>query len=163
MSNLAMGIDLVVMLLTITGLALSPSRSSLWQLLFRQGVIYFVVAFVANSLPAIFLMLNLNGTYFQPGFTMIVGLSTSTSVFNLTFSINEHHVHYPRNDHHSHRVLSLVRQPHQLPITRRLRPLYFAPSPITLPHRRWYWLWQHPRPYRWWRCHARFKEIEKCR
>ena len=39
-----------------------PGRSSLWQLLFQQGVVYFLVAFIANF---IFLFLNLNGAYFS--------------------------------------------------------------------------------------------------
>jgi hypothetical protein len=39
-----------------------PGRSSLWQFLFRQGVVYFLVAFIANF---IFLFLNLNGAYFS--------------------------------------------------------------------------------------------------
>jgi hypothetical protein len=60
MSNAGVLFDLVVLVLTTTGLYLSPARSSLWQLLFRQGIIYFVAAFVANMLPTIFLLLNLN-------------------------------------------------------------------------------------------------------
>jgi len=55
-----MSLDLIVLLLTVIGLAMSQNRSSLWQLLFRQGIIYFFVAFIANLLPAIFLVLNLN-------------------------------------------------------------------------------------------------------
>ena len=64
MSNAAVLFDLVVLVLTTTGLYLSPARSSLWQLLFRQGIIYFVAAFVANMIPSIFLLLNLNCAYF---------------------------------------------------------------------------------------------------
>ena len=56
--------DLLVLLLTTIGLVLSPGRSSLWHLLFRQGVVYFVVAFIANLVPAIFLPINLNRKYF---------------------------------------------------------------------------------------------------
>jgi len=55
-----MSLDLIVLVLTVIGLAISQNRSSLWQLLFRQGIIYFFVAFIANLLPAIFLVLNLN-------------------------------------------------------------------------------------------------------
>jgi len=55
-----MSFDLVVLILTTIGLVRSPSRSSLWQLLFRQGVVYFLVAFVANTIPVVFLLLNLN-------------------------------------------------------------------------------------------------------
>ena len=61
---IAMSFDLVVLVLTTIGLVRSPSRSSLWQLLFRQGAIYFLVAFIANTVPVVFLLLNLNGTCF---------------------------------------------------------------------------------------------------
>ena len=56
--------DLLVLLLTTIGLVLSPGRSSLWHLLFRQGVGYFVVAFIANLIPAILISINLNRKYF---------------------------------------------------------------------------------------------------
>jgi len=59
-----MSFDFIVLVLTTTGLVMSPGRSSLWQLLFRQGIIYFLVAFIANMVPAIFLLLNLNRMYF---------------------------------------------------------------------------------------------------
>ena len=55
-----MSFDLLVLLLTTIGLVMSPGRSSLWQLLFRQGMIYFVIAFLANLISTIFLLLNLN-------------------------------------------------------------------------------------------------------
>ncbi|KAF8302625.1 hypothetical protein DL93DRAFT_465819 [Clavulina sp. PMI_390] len=55
-----MSFDLIVLILTTAGLVLSPGRSSLWQLLFRQGIVYFLVAFLCNMIPAIFLLLNLN-------------------------------------------------------------------------------------------------------
>jgi len=59
-----MSFDLIVLVLTTIALMKSPSRSSLWQLLFRQGLIYFLVAFIFNTIPAIFLALNLNSTCF---------------------------------------------------------------------------------------------------
>jgi len=52
--------DFIVLVLTTIGLVMSPARSSLWQLLFRQGIIYFVVACLANLVPTIFRLLNLN-------------------------------------------------------------------------------------------------------
>jgi hypothetical protein len=64
MPNVVMSFDLLVLVLTTIGLVRSPSRSSLWQILFRQGVIYFLVAFIANTIPVVFLLLDLNGTYF---------------------------------------------------------------------------------------------------
>ena len=59
-----MSFDLIVLVLTTIALMKSPNRSSLWQLLFGQGLIYFLVAFIFNTIPAIFLVLNLNSTYF---------------------------------------------------------------------------------------------------
>lgn len=59
-----MSLDLIVLVLTMVGLVISPGRSSLWNLLFRQGVIYFLVAFVANVVPTVFLVLNLNRTHY---------------------------------------------------------------------------------------------------
>jgi len=61
----AMLFDFIVLVLTTIGLAMSPRRSSLWQLLFRQGIIYFLIAFVANLIPTMFFLLNLNSTYFS--------------------------------------------------------------------------------------------------
>jgi len=55
-----MSFDFIVLVLTTIALMKSPARSSLWQLLFRQGLIYFLVAFIFNTIPAIFLALNLN-------------------------------------------------------------------------------------------------------
>ena len=60
--NTAMLFDLLVLVLTTIGLIISPGRSSLWHLLFQQGVVYFIVAFVANMLPTILVPLNLNRT-----------------------------------------------------------------------------------------------------
>jgi hypothetical protein len=57
-----MSFDLIVLVLTTIGLVMSPTRSSLWQLLFQQGIIYFLVAFIASMTSAIFLVLNLNST-----------------------------------------------------------------------------------------------------
>jgi hypothetical protein len=59
-----MSFDLIVLVLTTIRLVRSPGRPSLWQLLFQQGVTYFLVAFVANLLPTILLLLNLNCKYF---------------------------------------------------------------------------------------------------
>lgn len=60
-----MSFDFLVLVLTTTGLLMSPGRSSLWHLLFRQGIAYFLVALIANIIPAIFLALNLNRMYFS--------------------------------------------------------------------------------------------------
>lgn len=59
-SSLAMFTDLIVLILTLVGLLMTPGRSQLWRLLLGDGVLYFLVAFLANTLPAVFLLLNLN-------------------------------------------------------------------------------------------------------
>lgn len=55
-----MFVDLVVLVISIVGLMLTPGRSSLWKLLFKDGIIFFVVAFLCNALQASLLLLNLN-------------------------------------------------------------------------------------------------------
>lgn len=52
--------DLVVLLVTLAGLSWSPGRSGLWRMLWEQGIMFFLVAFVANLLPAVMLLVNLN-------------------------------------------------------------------------------------------------------
>jgi len=90
--------DLVVLVLTTTGLYLSPARSSLWQLLFRQGIIYFIAAFVANMIPTIFLMLNLNSLMnimFHVPAIVITSIVSCRSFVSLTnFTSNDVYV-YP--------------------------------------------------------------------
>jgi hypothetical protein len=58
-------LDSVTLLLTTIKLMMSPNRSSLWHLLFRHGVVYFVVTCIANVVPTVFLLHNINGTYFR--------------------------------------------------------------------------------------------------
>ncbi|KAF8580397.1 hypothetical protein K439DRAFT_1662805 [Ramaria rubella] len=55
-----MSFDLTVLILTSIGLYLSPARFSLWKLLFSDGIIFFIVATVSNTFPAVFIALNLN-------------------------------------------------------------------------------------------------------
>jgi hypothetical protein len=55
-----MSFDFIILVVTTVGLLRSPGRSSLWQLLFRHGIVYFAVAFIANLIPTIFVLLNLN-------------------------------------------------------------------------------------------------------
>jgi len=64
MLNVAASFDFIVMVLMAIRLSKIPGRSSLWHLLFRQGIIYFFVAFLANLLPAVFTLLSLNRTHF---------------------------------------------------------------------------------------------------
>jgi len=62
--SVAMSLDLVVLVLTTIGLVRSPGRSALWQLLFGQGIIFFLIAFAANMVATIFLLIHLNRAYF---------------------------------------------------------------------------------------------------
>ncbi|KDQ09992.1 hypothetical protein BOTBODRAFT_178546 [Botryobasidium botryosum FD-172 SS1] len=55
-----MAFDLTVLVLSITGLLLSPGHSTLWKLLFTDGIVYFVVSFTAYLFPVVFAYLNLN-------------------------------------------------------------------------------------------------------
>jgi len=52
--------DLTVLALSVTGLLLSPGRSTLWKLLFTDGMVYFIVSFTAYLFPVVFAYLNLN-------------------------------------------------------------------------------------------------------
>ena len=76
-----MGVDLIVLVLTASGLLLSPGRSSLWHLLFRQGIMYFLAAFIGNMLPSVFIILNLNRTYFRP----FLDLTTIAVIIKIKF------------------------------------------------------------------------------
>jgi hypothetical protein len=60
LESLAMGFDLTVLVLSTIGLLLMPGRTSLWKFLFRDGIAYFLIAFSANLLVAVFLLLDLN-------------------------------------------------------------------------------------------------------
>lgn len=52
--------DLVLLVLTIIGLLRMPSTSTLWKTLVKQGVIYFILNFVANLILLVLNRLNLN-------------------------------------------------------------------------------------------------------
>lgn len=55
-----MFVDLAVLIISTIGLLLTPGRSSLWKLLFKDGIIFFLTAFFCNALAATVLLLNLN-------------------------------------------------------------------------------------------------------
>lgn len=52
--------DLALLVFTIIGLLRVPSSSTLWKMLVKQGVIYFILNFVANLILLILNRLNLN-------------------------------------------------------------------------------------------------------
>ncbi|TBU32089.1 hypothetical protein BD311DRAFT_775638 [Dichomitus squalens] len=55
-----LGFNLVITVLHVAGLMKSDEGSSVWELLFREGVVYYLIAFTFNALPAIFSIVNLN-------------------------------------------------------------------------------------------------------
>ncbi|TBU48466.1 hypothetical protein BD309DRAFT_1015556 [Dichomitus squalens] len=57
-----LGFNLVITVLHVAGLMKSDEGSSVWELLFREGVVYYLIAFTFNALPAIFSIVNLNTT-----------------------------------------------------------------------------------------------------
>lgn len=59
-SFVAMFVDLVVLVISTIGLLMTPGRSSLWKLLFKDGVVFFLIAFFSNTGAAVMLLLNLN-------------------------------------------------------------------------------------------------------
>ncbi|KAG1817131.1 uncharacterized protein BJ212DRAFT_1351088, partial [Suillus subaureus] len=59
-SGVAMSYDLALLIFTIIGLLRMPSSSALWKTLVKQGVIYFVLNFLANLILLVLNRLNLN-------------------------------------------------------------------------------------------------------
>ncbi|KAJ1307641.1 hypothetical protein OPQ81_001735 [Rhizoctonia solani] len=60
--NYTMAFDLLVLIVSVAGLTRAGHGrgSSLWNLLFKDGVAYFTVAFIGNLIAAIFAILHLN-------------------------------------------------------------------------------------------------------
>lgn len=81
--------DLAVLILSLVGLLGSSGRSTLWGILFVQGIIYFVVSFTANILPTVFLLLNLNRkSSHDVGFNdMGILKELSSAIMNVMFTI----------------------------------------------------------------------------
>ncbi|TFK93904.1 hypothetical protein K466DRAFT_594037 [Polyporus arcularius HHB13444] len=55
-----MGFNLVILVLHVVGLMRREHSASIWDLLFKDGVIYYLGAFSCNALPAILNAVNLN-------------------------------------------------------------------------------------------------------
>ena len=59
--HLAMGFDLVILISTAAALLARHSvRTDLWKLLFQDGLVYFIVSFSTNCIPAVCLPLPPN-------------------------------------------------------------------------------------------------------
>ncbi|KAF8897289.1 hypothetical protein BD779DRAFT_366364 [Infundibulicybe gibba] len=69
-----MGFDLVILGFTAVALlAKHSARTDLWKLLFQDGLIYFLVSFSTNSIPAVLNVVNLNSTFPANDFTLALG------------------------------------------------------------------------------------------
>ncbi|KAI0721844.1 hypothetical protein C8T65DRAFT_169688 [Cerioporus squamosus] len=55
-----MGFNLVVLVFHVIGLLRREHSASIWELLFKDGVIYYLAAFSCNALPAVLNAINLN-------------------------------------------------------------------------------------------------------
>ncbi|CCA78000.1 hypothetical protein PIIN_00712 [Serendipita indica DSM 11827] len=71
--------DLIVLILTLVGLLITPGRSQLWKLLLNDGILYFLVAFLVNTVPAVMLLINLNPVMNVMFSIPAVGISSSVA------------------------------------------------------------------------------------
>ncbi|KAH6915143.1 hypothetical protein BKA70DRAFT_1420088 [Coprinopsis sp. MPI-PUGE-AT-0042] len=56
-----MGFDFIILLFTTVALLeRRATKTGLWKLLFQDGLVYFLVSFTMNAIPAVFNLLNLN-------------------------------------------------------------------------------------------------------
>ncbi|KAF9468960.1 hypothetical protein BDZ94DRAFT_1153057 [Collybia nuda] len=64
-----MGFDLIILIFTAVALLKKHSaRTDLWKLLFHDGLVYFVVSFSTNCIPAVLNVLNLNSKHTRSRF-----------------------------------------------------------------------------------------------
>lgn len=60
----AMGFDFIILVFTAVALLKKHSaRTDLWKLLFQDGLVYFLVSFSANCIPAVRVFLQLQAIY----------------------------------------------------------------------------------------------------
>lgn len=93
-----MGFDLIILLFTAAALLKKHSaRTDLWKLLFQDGLIYFLVSFTMNSVPAVLNILNLNTPMNVvatiPAATVTSVASSRAVIRLLEFSPGEVYVH----------------------------------------------------------------------
>jgi len=96
-----MFVDVVVLIVSIVGLLLTPGRSSLWKLLFKDGIIFFLVAFICNALAATVLLLNLNPAmnlmFSIPAACLTAGAAARSYIRLSTWATNDVYVHNSSN------------------------------------------------------------------
>ena len=56
---IAMAFDLTILIFTAAALMRNTNRSGLWQLLFRDGLVYWGITFSVNAIPAVSLTRSL--------------------------------------------------------------------------------------------------------
>ncbi|KAF6762761.1 hypothetical protein DFP72DRAFT_876875 [Ephemerocybe angulata] len=93
-----MGFDLVILLFTAVALLGRPTaKTGLWRMLFQDGLVYFLISFSMNCVPAVLSILNLN-----PSMNVIATIpaATITSIAAcravmrlLTFKGNDLYIH----------------------------------------------------------------------
>lgn len=90
-----MGFGLILLVLSTTGLLIS-ARSSLWKLLFRDGIAYFIISFYANLTVAVFVLLNLNPImnvmFFLPAACVTASAATRSFIQMDTHTTSDTHV-----------------------------------------------------------------------
>jgi len=102
-----MFVDLVVLFVSVIGLLLTPGRSSLWKLLFKDGIIFFLVAFICNALAATVLLLNLNPAmnlmFSIPAACLTAGAAARSYIRLSNWSNTDVYVHNNSNGPNNHR------------------------------------------------------------
>ncbi|KAG2122669.1 hypothetical protein BD769DRAFT_1473747 [Suillus cothurnatus] len=97
--------DLALLVFTVIGLLRMPSSSTLWKKLVKQGVVYFILNFVANLILLALNSLNLNpimNAIFAVPAACICTIASSRVVLSLLL---------PSSDHESSENASSVKAP----------------------------------------------------
>ncbi|KAF9449909.1 hypothetical protein P691DRAFT_515225 [Macrolepiota fuliginosa MF-IS2] len=93
-----MGFDLTILIFSATALlGRHTARTDLWKLLFRDGLVYFLISFTVNCIPAVLNVLNLNtpmNVIATVPAAMVTSIAACRAVIRLMeFSSSEPYVH----------------------------------------------------------------------
>jgi len=93
-----MGFDLVILIFSATALlGRHTARTDLWKLLFQDGLVYFLISFSMNCIPAVLNVLNLNtpmNVMATIPAAMITSIAACRAVIRLMeFSASEAYIH----------------------------------------------------------------------
>jgi len=83
-----MGFTLTILVLSTIGVLMS-GRTSLRKFLFQDGIVYFVIAFSANLIVAVFLLLDLN-PIMDVMFTLPAACITASAATRSFIQLNTH-------------------------------------------------------------------------